>query len=183
MLFLKKDSVSLEATNDADFRKIYDSTFTLLFRIALKIVLEEEAAEDLVHDSFIKAREKQMVFPSMNDATFWLIRVVKNASLNYAKRKVREANAYHKALYEGRQHMESGEVDLLKKEARKIALEAINKLPENLREVIVLREYADMNYKEIGDQLGISEGNVKVRVFRARVQLLKMIGEDDVYLS
>lgn len=183
MLFLKKDSVSLESTNDADFRKIYDSTFTLLFRIALKIVLEEEAAEDLVHDSFIKAREKQMVFPSMNDATFWLIRVVKNASLNYAKRKVREANAYHKALYEGRQHMESGEVDLLKKEARKIALEAINKLPENLREVIVLREYADMNYKEIGDQLGISEGNVKVRVFRARAQLLKMIGEDDVYLS
>ena len=183
LLFLKKDSVSLEATNDADFRKIYDSTFTLLFRIALKIVLEEEAAEDLVHDSFIKAREKQMVFPSMNDATFWLIRVVKNASLNYAKRKVREANAYHKALYEGRQHMESGEVDLLKKEARQIALEAINKLPENLREVIVLREYADMNYKEIGDQLGISEGNVKVRVFRARVQLLKMIGEDDVYLS
>lgn len=183
MLFLKKDSVSLEATNDADFRKIYDSTFTLLFRIALKIVLEEEAAEDLVHDSFIKAREKQMVFPSMNDATFWLIRVVKNASLNYAKRKVREANAYHKALYEGRQHMESGEVDLLKKEARQIALEAINKLPENLREVIVLREYADMNYKEIGDQLGISEGNVKVRVFRARAQLLKMIGEDDVYLS
>lgn len=183
MLFLKKDSVSLEATNDADFRKIYDSTFTLLFRIALKIVLEEEAAEDLVHDSFIKAREKQMVFPSMNDATFWLIRVVKNASLNYAKRKVREANAYHKALYEGWQHMESGEVDLLKKEARQIALEAINKLPENLREVIVLREYADMNYKEIGDQLGISEGNVKVRVFRARAQLLKMIGEDDVYLS
>lgn len=183
MLFLKKDSVLLEATNDADFRKIYDSTFTLLFRIALKIVLEEEAAEDLVHDSFIKAREKQMVFPSMNDATFWLIRVVKNASLNYAKRKVREANAYHKALYEGRQHMESGEVDLLKKEARQIALEAINKLPENLREVIVLREYADMNYKEIGDQLGISEGNVKVRVFRARAQLLKMIGEDDVYLS
>ena len=183
MLFLKKDSVSLESTNDADFRKIYDSTFTLLFRIALKIVLEEEAAEDLVHDSFIKAREKQMVFPSMNDATFWLIRVVKNASLNYAKRKVREANAYHKALYECRQHMESGEVDLLKKEARKIALEAINKLPENLREVIVLREYADMNYKEIGDQLGISEGNVKVRVFRARAQLLKMIGEDDVYLS
>ncbi|MEE1182580.1 MAG: sigma factor-like helix-turn-helix DNA-binding protein, partial [Treponema sp.] len=43
-------------------------------------------------------------------------------------------------------------------------------------------EYADLNYKEIGDQLGITEGNVKVRVFRARAQLLKLIGEDDVYL-
>ena len=176
MLLDGKGSAALDANNDADFRKIYDSTFTLLFKVAVKIVLEEEAAEDIVHDSFIKAREKQMVFPTMNDATFWLIRVVKNAALNYAKRKVREANAYHKVLYEGRQDMDSGE-------AREIAVEAINKLPDNLKEVIVLREYADLNYKEIGDQLGISEGNVKVRVFRARAQLLKLIGEDDVFLS
>ncbi len=40
-----------------------------------------------------------------------------------------------------------------------------------------------MNYKEIGQALGITEGNVKVRVFRAREQLAKIIGEDDVYLS
>ena len=133
--------------------------------------------------SFIKANEKAMVFPSINDAVFWLIRVVKNASLNYAKRKVREANAYHKALYEGRQQMESGETELLKKEAKKIALEALNKLPDNLKEVLILKEYADMNYKEIGRQLGITEGNVKVRVFRAKAQLLKLIGEEDVYLS
>jgi RNA polymerase sigma-70 factor (ECF subfamily) len=37
-----------------------------------------------------------------------------------------------------------------------------------LREVLVLKEYGGMNYKEIGKVLGISEGNVKVRAFRAR---------------
>lgn len=182
LLLNKKASPELNANNDGDFRKIYDATFALLFKVAVKVVLDEEAAEDLVHDSYIKAREKNMVFPSMSDATFWLIRVVKNASLNYAKRKVREANAYHKAFYEGRQHMDSGEVDLLKKESRQKVAEAINQLPQKLKEIIVLREYADLNYKEIGDQLGITEGNVKVRVFRARAQLLKLIGEDDVYL-
>ena len=41
----------------------------------------------------------------------------------------------------------------------------------------------DMNYKEIGKTLGITEGNVKVRVFRAREALAKLLGEDDVYLS
>ena len=61
--------------------------------------------------------------------------------------------------------------------------EALNTLPENLREVIVLREYGDLNYKEIGKILGITEGNVKIRMFRAREQLAKLIGEDDVYLS
>lgn len=183
-MFLNKnnDSGELHCADSRDFRKIYDTTMTLLFKVSYKIVNDEEAAEDLVHDSYIKANEKAMVFPSMNDATFWLIRVVKNASLNYAKRKLREANAYHKALYEGRRQMDSGETDLLKQESKKIALEALNKLPEKLRQVLVLREYGDMNYKEIGRQLGITEGNVKVRVFRAREQLMKLIGEDDVYL-
>ena len=45
-----------------------------------------------------------------------------------------------------------------------------------------VREYGGLNYKEIGETLGITEGNVKVRVFRAREQLTKLIGEDDVYM-
>ena len=185
MFSLNKGNLTEQSINCADpkdFRKVYDATMQLLFKISYKVVDDEEAAEDLVHDSYIKANEKKMVFPSMDDAKFWLIRVVKNASLNYAKRKSREAKAYHKALYEGRQQMDSGEVDLLKKEAQNIALSALKKLPDNLREVLVLREYGEMNYKDIGKQLGISEGNVKVRVFRAREQLTKLIGEEDVYL-
>ena len=181
--FNNNETVPINCADSGDFRKLYDKSMELLFKVSYKIVGDEEAAEDLVHDSFIKANEKAMVFPSMNDAIFWLIRVVKNASLNYAKRKVREAAAYHKALYEGRQHMESGETELLKKEAKKTAIEALNKLPDNLRQVLILKEYADMNYKEIGRLLGITEGNVKIRVFRAKAQLLKLIGEDDVYLS
>lgn len=173
----------IHCTNPQEFRVLYNATMELLFKVSFRIVNDEEAAEDLVHDSYIKANEKEMVFPSLDDAKFWLIRVVKNASLNYAKRKTREAKAYHKALYEGRQHIDSGEVDLLKSEAVKSAKEALDKLPEALREVLILREYAELNYKEIGRVLGITEGNVKVRVFRAREQLSKLIGEDDVYLS
>ncbi len=172
----------LNCSDSKNFRQIYDATFQILFKIAFKIVEDEEAAEDLVHDSYIKASEKNMTFPSIDDAKYWLICVVKNASLNYAKRKLREAKAYHKALLEGRQQMESGEVEMLKEETRKLALEALNKLPKKLKEVLILKEYADMNYKQIGEQLGISEGNVKVRVFRAREQLSKLIGENDVYL-
>ena len=62
------------------------------------------------------------------------------------------------------------------------AREALKKLPKNLQDVLMLREYGDMNYKEIGKVLGITEGNVKVRIFRAREQLVKLIGEDNVFL-
>ncbi|WP_191014059.1 RNA polymerase sigma factor [Treponema zioleckii] len=173
----------LNAANPADFRTLYNETFAILYKIAWRVVNDEEAAEDLVHDSYIKANEKALVFPSLDDAKFWLIRVVKNASLNYAKRKTRESKAYHKAFYEDHRQATSGEIDLLKEESKEKVLEALNKLPKSLREVLVLREYGDLNYREIGKVLGITEGNVKVRMFRARAQLEKLIGSNDVYLS
>ena len=108
----------INAGNPVDFRKIYDASMQMLFRIAYKIVNDEDAAEDLVHDSLIKANEKELVFPSLNDAKYWLIRVVKNASLNYVKRKSREKKAYEKVLYENKHEFDSGEVSLLKKESK-----------------------------------------------------------------
>ena len=174
---------AVNTNNPADFRRLYNETMILLFKISWRIVNDEDAAEDLVHDSYIKATEKKLIFPSLDDAKYWLIRVVKNASLNYAKRKTREKKAYQKALYEDRRQQTSGETDLLRKETQSITTEALKKLPKSLREVLILREYGDLNYKEIGKVLGITEGNVKIRMFRAREQLQKLIGGDDVYLS
>lgn len=175
-------NVSLNAGNPADFKKIYDECMQMLFKISFRIVNDEEAAEDMAHDSLIKANEKEIVFPSLNDAKYWLIRVVKNASLNYIKRKERERKAYEKVLYEDHRKPESGEIDILKQESIKKAREALKKLPKNLQDVLMLREYGDLNYKEIGKVLRITEGNVKVRIFRAREQLVKLIGEENVFL-
>jgi RNA polymerase sigma-70 factor (ECF subfamily) len=182
-VMLNESNPQLHAADPKDFKKIYDATMQLLYKISYRVVNDEEAAEDLVHDSLIKMNEKELVFPSLDDAKYWLIRVVKNASLNYAKRKTRERKAYEKVLREEKKESVSGEVELLKKETQKKAREALNKLPEKLRMILILREYAEMNYKEIGKVLGITEGNVKIRVFRAREQLAKIIGEDDVYMS
>ena len=90
---LSEIQVALNAGNSADFNKIYAASMQMLFKISYRIVNDEEVAEDLVHDSLIKANEKSLFFPSLNDAKYWLIRVVKNASLNYVKRKDRERKA------------------------------------------------------------------------------------------
>lgn len=177
-----ENATSINAANPSDFKTIYNECMQMLFKVSFRIVNDEEAAEDLAHDSLIKANEKGLVFPSLNDAKYWLIRVVKNASINYIKRKDREHKAYEKVLYEDHKKADSGETDLLKQEAINKAKEALKKLPKNLSDVLMLREYADLNYKEIGKVLGITEGNVKVRIFRAREQLVKIIGEDNVFL-
>ena len=71
---------------------------------------------------------------------------------------------------------------LIKEEVIQQVQRAFDELPESLKAVRQLKEYTDLNYKEIGAILGITEGNVKIRVFRARKKLLKILGENNVYL-
>ena len=162
-----------------EFQRLYETAFPILFRVAYRITSSEEAAEDLCQEAFFRLHEKNMVFPNPDEAKYWLIRVVKNAALNYAKRKGRERKAYQRAFREETRVEESGESILVKKETREEVLEALEKLPRNLREVLILKEYGDLNYKEIGRSLGISEVNVKVRVFRARERLSGLLNAKD----
>ena len=161
-----------------EFKRLYDSTFQVLFRVAFRVTNSSEAAEDLCQESFFRLYERNMVFPNPEEAKYWLIRVVKNAALNYAKRKDRERKAYQRAFREDHRQEETGEGLLVKKETSQEVQNALNKLPENLRMVLILKEYAEMNYKEIGKVLGISEGNVKVRVFRARERLAALLADE-----
>jgi RNA polymerase sigma-70 factor (ECF subfamily) len=168
-----------DETTSTEFRKLYDTVFPTIFKVALRIAASEDAAADLCQDAFFRLYEKKMVFPSMDDAKYWLIRVVKNASLNYAKRKEKERQLYQKIFREEQRLNENGESILIDKESKEEVQRALLKLPENLRSVIILKEYADLNYKEIGKMLNISEGNVKVRIFRARERLSAILAKKD----
>jgi RNA polymerase sigma-70 factor (ECF subfamily) len=166
-----------------DIRRLYDAAAPLLLRIAARIVGGSEAAEDIVHDSFARLVEKRIPFPSMDDAKFWLIRVVKNGALNYAKRKGREAKAYER-WWRGEKDSTLGADDVvLKKESAEEVKAGLEALPESLKAVLILKEYGGLNYKEIGRALGISEGNVKVRAFRAREALSAKLGEGTKHVS
>lgn len=186
-----------------DFRSLYESNSDMLLRIAFRITNSTEAAEDVVHDAFGKLVEKNMVFPTRNDAKYWLIRVVKNGAINYAKRKGRETRAYEKwwrseaspveeveagSLSIKETGTEAGvqqsvEDDVLRKETAEEMKRLLDSLPAKLKMVLILKEYGGMSYREIGKILGISEGNVKVRAFRAREALLARMSREDGNVS
>src|SRR5215469_11081090 len=112
-----------------EFRRLYDTVFPILFRVSYRITASEEAAEDLCQEAFFRLHEKNMVFPNPDEAKYWLIRVVKNSALNYAKRKQRERKVYERAFREDTREEESGEDIFLKKETREEVREALEKLP------------------------------------------------------
>ncbi|MDR2314637.1 MAG: RNA polymerase sigma factor [Spirochaetaceae bacterium] len=168
------------AQREDNFRRLYTTVFPVLFRIAYRIAGSEEAAEDLCQEAFFRYHEKEMSFPNPDEAKYWLIRVVKNSTLNYAKRKERERKAYQRAFREVQKPEETAETDLLKQETRVEVQDALDRLPEKLRTVLVLKEYGELNYKEIGRILNISEGNVKIRVFRARERLAALLADTGI---
>ncbi len=149
----------------------------MLLRVAYRITGSLEAAEDMCQEAFFKFHDKGIQFATRDEAKYWLIRVLKNASLNYAKRKARERKAYEKALRGMESHAQGSDKEALDGEASRDIQEALAKLPEKLKSVLVLKEYAGMSYKQIAQALGITEGNVKVRVFRARAALAELMKE------
>lgn len=164
--------------DELELRRLYEAAAPMLVRVAYRIAGTEEAAEDIVHEAFIRLLEKRLPFATLDDAKFWLIRVVKNGALNYAKRKGREARAYERWWRGERAESEAADAEILRGESEAEVKLLLERLPEKLKSVLVLKEYGGMSYKEIGRTLGITEGNVKVRAFRAREALLAMIDEE-----
>ena len=173
--------MEVKSTNRDDFRKVYDANYTLLMQVVMHIVYNQEIAEDLVQEAFERFYVKNISFPTMDEAKYWLLRVSKNLALNHIRRNTREIQLVEKVKKlpgETVNFFDSSKA-VIEEEERRNVREAVNSLPENLRSVIQLKEYSGLDYKAIGKVLGISETNVKVRVHRARKKLEEILAAED----
>ena len=166
------------SSRDETFKLVFDHVYPIIYRITSRITGREDLAEELCQEAFIRYYERVETFPDRDQAKYWLIRVAKNLALNSAKRSGRERKAYERALHEPGASSHSGEDLLIRDESAQEVQDALAELPPKLRAVLVLKEYGELNYKEIGSILGITEGNVKVRVFRARERLHAILKEN-----
>jgi RNA polymerase sigma-70 factor (ECF subfamily) len=168
---------------DKTFIETYKAFFSTIFRIAYRITGDIGRAEDICHEAFIKYYERGKTLPDENQTKYWLIRVVKNVALNTEKRKSRERNAFARLKKLTPTSSVSSEESYIKKETEREVQEALNMLPYKHRIVLVLKEYGGLTYREIASIMGISEGNVKVRVFRGREKLERIFKKRSGYLS
>ncbi len=164
------------------FQHVYEDAFPILVRVVYRITGNMDAAEEICQEAFIRYYQRMDSIPDAQQGKYWLIRVSKNLALNHEKRKGRERRAYERAFHEPSPHMKSGEDHVLRGESVDTVQQALDTIPEKLRTVLILKEYGDLSYKEIGRVLGISEGNVKIRVFRAREKLMNNLNAGDVYV-
>ena len=165
----------------AFFTRVYETHFASLFRMVVRIVTDTEIAEDLCHEAFVRFHRHSHRLADEQQALYWLLRVGKNLAFSAQRRVRTERNALDR-MPKPSPHMGADEQVLREQTAQQVR-DTIGRLPKNLRDVIVLREYGGLSYAEIADTLHISVANAKVRVHRARQRMADALGVEDVHRS
>jgi RNA polymerase sigma-70 factor (ECF subfamily) len=141
-----------------------------LYRVALRLTSDPAAAEDLVQDTMLRALRAWGTFQSGSNARAWLVTILRNQFINGWRARRRSPEAVDMDAIpelpdlgdpdpEGRFFR-----DLVDEEV----LAAVDALPEDFREVVVLSDMEGLPYADIAEALHIPVGTVKSRLFRAR---------------
>jgi RNA polymerase sigma-70 factor (ECF subfamily) len=147
-----------------------------LYRVALRLTGDPSQAEDLVQDTMLKAYRSWRQYRPGTNAKGWLLTILRNTFINDYRRRKHEPIAMDleaaepHALYRSMQESDP-EGSFFSQIVDDKVLEAIDALPPEFREVLVLSDIEGMRYNEIAETLKIPVGTVKSRLFRARHQL------------
>jgi RNA polymerase sigma-70 factor, ECF subfamily len=144
-----------------------------LYRVALRLTGDPVQAEDLVQDTMLKAYRSWQQYRPGTNAKGWLLTILRNTFINDYRRRKLEPVAMDLEAVEPHAIYRAAEVDdpegtFFSKIVDEKVIEAIDALPPDFREVLVLSDIEGMRYAEIAEAIGVPVGTVKSRLFRAR---------------
>lgn len=157
------------------FEIIVKSTMKRAFAIAVGIVGNPEDAKDLSQEAYIAAHRARKRFDENRPFFPWFYRLLRNRCLNFVARRSRRMEVSLDLVEYKFDSNSSPDGRLLQKERRETLWKALFELPPEQREIIVLRCFQEMSYREISRVLGVPEGTVMSRLFYARGALSRAL--------
>ena len=138
-----------------------------LFRLALRITLNKEEAEDIVQDTLIKVWNKRYEWDTIDSIETYSLRICRNLSLDRMKKRDNQ-NGSLEEEQPNQELLSTPQDRLIAQDRLRVVKEIVNSLPEKQRVCMQLRDFEGKQYKEIAIVLGITEEQVKTNIFRAR---------------
>jgi RNA polymerase sigma-70 factor, ECF subfamily len=153
-----------------------------LFRYAIVLTGDRSDAQDLVQEAYVRAMEAFHRLREESNVKAWLITILRNLWFNELRQRRRrpqlivEDSATH--VVEGlmSEGQDAHQILETKENSRRLK-NAIERMPPDFREILLLREFEELSYREIAEVLDCPVGTVMSRLGRARAKLKKLLPE------
>jgi len=168
----------LQAGDERAFEELVEEYRERVYRVAWRILRDDEDAEDAAQEAFIKIFRSIGRFEGRSSVYTWIYRITVNIALNKLKRdKFRRmvplGDMIRKDTRPGADPSRSAMGSEI---ARRIG-EAVDTLPEKQRAVFTLKFYEELSHREIAEIVGCSEGTSKANYFHAIRKLRRLLGD------
>lgn len=179
---LNNDDYYINKTLEGDtnfFGTLVEKYQNMVFALAIKMLKNTEESEEVSQDTFIKAYKSLKKFNGESKFSTWLYKIAYNTCLDRIKKNSKFSNSIEI------DNIPSKEIQLTdtifegieRKERSEIVQKCMNQLPEDERVILHLFYFDELSLKEIVEIVSLTEGNVKVKLFRARKKLFTIFKE------
>ena len=165
---------------DEAWRELVNRFGQKIYSVAYHFTLKREDAEELAQEIFLKIFENLHRYDGGFPLVAWIVSLSRNLCIDRYRRLKREKSfrfVSDDAVGPLLTSQDDPAAETLQKERTKLLFSALAEIPEDLAEILVLRDLDGMAYEEIGRALQLPDGTVKSRLFRARAEVARRIRE------
>jgi RNA polymerase sigma-70 factor (ECF subfamily) len=154
-----------------------------LYRLALRITLTPEDAEDVVQETMMKVWNRRNQWDQIESMEAFCLTICRNLALDKTRKMAGSEQSLDANELETPDHSHSAnpEEQVIQQDRLRLVRDIIDSLPEKQRSVMQLRDFEGKSYKEIAAIMEISEEQVKVNIFRARQTVKQRFLESEGY--
>jgi RNA polymerase sigma-70 factor (ECF subfamily) len=158
-------------------RRTYVDTYTL----AVRLTGNEEDARDVVQDAYLRAWKGLKRFRGDAQFTTWMYRITANVSYTHVQKRKRLRTANLEDVEEPVDARLESRPEAMAESVSGLAelTEAVDRLPQTLRQIVILKDVYGLPHEAIAEELGISVAAAKVRLHRGRKKLRDLLDEVD----
>ncbi len=174
----KKDEELLVSSlsNESAFSLLVERWWKKIYSFIFFKIGSADEAKELTQEVFLKIYLNIENFNPAYKFSTWIYKIAQNLSIDFLRKKhMVMTELTNQSLITKKTPL----TEIIKEEKNKEIWDALEKLPEDLKEIILLRHQEELSYEEISEILNLKLGTVKNRIFKARKLLAEMIGEED----
>ena len=165
--------INRKGVNGLELDNVYKRYADMVYRYLIALCGNADLAEELTQETFFRAVKHADSFDGKAKVTTWLCTIAKNTYFSYLKKEKRHPRC-------DIDEMElATEQDMLEQESCREIYKAVHRMEEPYREIMLLRIHSDLNFADIGEIFGRTEGWARVTFYRGKEKLKKLLEESE----